>query len=212
MIFLSVLLLCCSAASAQRKAGRHKIVLEDPVGDVQENDGKPGKDVVKVSITSDGGSLTVVAELREEISYYLKDQMAGPVIELHFNTDNNDKTGGIPFWGTEKKGFEYQMNLMACIKYKNGGLATMGSLGDDIAGYCSSYSMYKYKQDKKMPESINSALESTQKDINGKEVEITIPYSEIGIKPGTRMRIAIRESDGPFTDDSYFPEVFFIVK
>jgi hypothetical protein len=193
-------------------AGRHKIELDDPVGDVQENDGKPGKDVVKLSITSDGENLHILAVLKEDVAIYLKDQLAGPVIEMHFNTDNNDATGGIAFWGKDKKGFEYQIDLVACIKYENGGLACLGGLGDKIEGFVSSYKIYEYEQDKKMPKNTNSALESTQKDITGKQVEITLPYSEIGIKSGGRMRISIRESDSSFDDKSYFPEVFFIIK
>ncbi|MBN2103394.1 hypothetical protein JW835_05060 [bacterium] len=213
--FLLLLMLCiCMAAVAfsQTVAGRHQIVLDDPVGDVQKNEGKPGKDVVKVSITSDGENLRITAELKKKVAYYLKNQLAGPVIEMHFNTDNNDATGGIAFWGKDKKGFEYQVDLVACIKYKNGGLACLGGLGDEIEGFCSSYKLCQYEQDKKMPKNINSTLNSVQKDITGKEVEITLPYSAIGIQSGVRMRIAIRESDSSYDDKSYFPEVFFIVK
>jgi hypothetical protein len=207
ILVMSVIL--TSAALSKTVAGRHKIELTNPTGDVLENDGKPGKDVVKVAIVSDGDSLRITAELKENVSEYLKDQIAGPVIEMHFNTDNNDKTGGIAFWGKNKKGFEYQVNLVACIRYENGGL---GGLGDKITGFCSSYKLYRYNQDKKQPENINNALEVTQNDITGKEVAITLPYSEIGIKSGDRIRISIRESDSTFDDASYFPQVFFIVK
>ena len=213
LIFSFVLIiLVTTTAFSQTVAGRYKIEVTDPVGDVQTNDGKPGKDVVKVTINSDGKDLRIMAELKENISYYLKDQMAGPVIEMHFNTDNMDATGGIAFWGKDKKGFEYQVDLVACIKYKSGGLACLGSAGSDIEGFCSSYKLYQYEQDKKMPKNINSALESTQKDITGKQVEITLPYSLIGIKSGSRIRISIRESDSSFDDKSYFPQVFLIIK
>lgn len=211
-VFIVFSLLLATAAFSQTVAGRHQIELDDPVGDVQENDGKPGKDVVKVSISSDGENLHITAELKKKVADYLKDQIAGPVIEMHFNTDNNDATGGIAFWGKDKKGFEYQVNLVACIKYENGGLACLGGLGGKIEGFCSSYKLYQYEQDKKMPKSINSALNATQEDITGKQVEITLPYSAIGIESGTRMRIWIRESDSSFDDESYFPQVFFIVK
>ena len=211
-VLLVFSILVTTAAFSQTVAGRHKIEVTDPAEDVQANDGKPGKDVVKVSINSDGKDLRILAELKENIDFYLKNQMAGPVIEMHFNTDNIDATGGIPFWGKNKKGFEYQMDLVACIKYKDGGLACLGSVGGEIEGYCSSYKLYKYEQDKKMPKNINSALESTQKDITGKQVEITLPYSLIGIKPGSRIRISIRESDSSFDDKSYFPQVFLIIK
>ena len=213
-LFLLLALFCliANAAFTQILAGRHEIELDDPIGDVEENEGKPGKDVVKVSITSDGENLHIIAELKENVAFYLTDQMAGPVIEMHFNTDNNEATGGIPFWGQEKKGFEYEVDLIACIKYKSGGLACLGAAGSDIEGFCSSYHLYEYEQDKKMPKSINSVLNSTQMDITGKQVEITLPYSLIGIESGTRMQIAIRESDSSYDNESYFPQVFFIVK
>jgi hypothetical protein len=212
LILLLLSVLFTTTAFTQMVAGRYNIELEDPVGDVQENEGKPGKDVVKVSITSDGENFHIMAELKEDIGFYLKDQMAGPVIEMHFNTDNNLKTGGIAFWGKDKKGFEYQVDLVACIQYENGGLACLGGLGDKIVGFISSYKIYEYEQDQKMPKNTASALNSTQEAITGKKVEITLPYSMIGIKSGDRTRISIRESDSYFDDRSYFPEVFFIVK
>ncbi len=206
---LSVLI--AGSAFSQVLLGKHQIELEDPAGDVRDEDGKPGKDVVKVSITSDGEKLRVVAELKEKASFYLMNQMAGPVIEMHFNTDNNERTGGIAFWGQKKTGYEYQVNLVACIRYTNG-MACLGAIEGKIEGFCSSYSIYQYEQDKKMPKSINDAIHSTQKDITGNQVEISLPYSLIGIKPGGRMRIAIRECDSSFDDQSYFPPVFFMIK
>jgi hypothetical protein len=212
LFILSALsILIAASAFTQVLLGRYKIELNDPVGDVRDDDGKPGKDVVKVSITSDGENLHVIAELKEKVAFYLMDQSAGPVIEMHFNTDNNERTGGIPFWGQKKKGYEYQVNLVACIKYKNG-MACLGALEGEIEGFCSSYTIYRYAQDEKLPKSINDAIHSTQKDIVGKQVEITLPYSLIGIKPGGRMQIAIRESDSSFDDKSYFPQVFFMIK
>jgi hypothetical protein len=203
--------LFAASAFSQVLLGKHKIELSDPAGDVRNDEGKPGKDVVKVSIASDGKSLHVIAELKENAAFYLTGQMAGPVIEMHFDTDNNERTGGIPFWGRNRKGYEYQVNLVACIKYKDG-MACLGALGGEITGFRSSYAIYRYAQGEKMPKSINDAIQSTQKDIAGKQVEITLPYSAIGIKSGGRMRIAIRESDSSFDDASYFPPVFFMIK
>ena len=59
-----------------------------------------------------------------------------------------------------------------------------------------------------MPKRINSAIESAQGDISGNTVEVTVPYELAGITPKGRARFSIRESDGPFNDESYFPEVF----
>ena len=67
LFVLSVLF--TTATFTQMVAGRHKIELDDPIGDVQENEGKPGKDVVKVSITSNGKNLHIIAELKENIEF-----------------------------------------------------------------------------------------------------------------------------------------------
>lgn len=208
---LGLFILITDLAFSQTVAGLYQIELNDPIGDVQVNEGKPGKDVVKVSIASDGENLQISAELKENVSCYLMDQMAGPVIEIHFNTDNNDATGGIAFWGKNKRGFECQIDLVACIKYKSG-LACLGAVEGVIEGFVSSYKIYKYEQDKKIPKNMNNALESTQKDITGKKVEITLPYSVIGIQSGKRIRMSIRESDSTYDDSSYFPQVFLIIK
>ncbi len=91
---------------------RHSVELKDAIGDVRNDDG-PGKDIVKVIINSDAKNLHITAVLKENASYYLK-QTAGYVMRLHFDTDNNPKTGGKPFW-SKKSGFEYQVGLTACI-------------------------------------------------------------------------------------------------
>ena len=67
-LLLAISFFISTSALAQTVAGRHKIELDDPIGDVQDNEGKPGKDVVKVSITSDGENLHIMAELKETIA------------------------------------------------------------------------------------------------------------------------------------------------
>ena len=80
LIILIILLTFITTAFTQTPAkpktvaGRHKIELDDPVGDVQENDGKPGKDVVKVSIVSDGENLTIIAELEKKLGEKIKNK------------------------------------------------------------------------------------------------------------------------------------------
>jgi len=200
-----------SSAFTQILKAKHSIKLNDAVGDIQDHRGDPGKDVVKVILKSDGKSLNVTAVLKENISYYLVNHQASPVITMHFDIDNDTTTGGKPFWG-KKSGFEYRVDLVACIKYKDGGLACLGSISAPIEGFCSSFKTYTYEQGKKSTKNIRSALESTQKDITGKQIEITFPYSEIDVTPGQPIRIAIREYDSSYDDKSYFPEVLFTLK
>jgi hypothetical protein len=44
--------------------------------------------------------------------------MAGPVLELYLDTDNNPQTGGTAYWGRDakppKRGFEYMAKLSVC--------------------------------------------------------------------------------------------------
>ncbi|MFC2169887.1 hypothetical protein ACFLRM_04915, partial [Acidobacteriota bacterium] len=110
-----------------------------------------------------------------------------------------------------KTGFEYKVSLVACIKYKEG-LACLGSVSGVIVGYCSSLRTDKYEEGTKSTKNIRNTLKSTQKDITEKQVEISFPYTEIGVVPGQVIRIAIREADSYFNDKSYFPEILFTIK
>ncbi len=55
-------------------------------------------------------------------------------------------------------------------------------------------------------------MQSPHKAIRGREVKMTLPYSEIGVSSGQVIRIAIREEDSTFDEKSYFPEVLFTLK
>jgi len=200
-----------SSAFAQVIKARHSVKLDDPIGDVRDQEDEASMDVVKVTIHSDGKYLHVTAVLKEKISYYLEEHKADEVISLHFDTDNNAETGGQAFWG-KKSGLEHKVSLVACIQYADGGLACMGSVGGEISGYISSLNTYTYEQGKKSPKRNRSSLESTQKEITDKEIEIKFPYSDIGATSGQTIRVVIRESDSFFNEESYFPEVLFTLK
>ena len=212
-ISIVVIFLCfaMSSAFAQVIKAKHTVKLDDPIGDVRDQEDEPSMDVVKVTIHSDGKHLHVTAVLKEKISYYLEEHKADEVISLHFDNDNNAETGGQAFWG-KKSGFERKVSLVACIQYVDGGLACMGSVGGKISGYISSLNTYTYEQGKKSPKRNRSSLESTQKEITDKEIEIKFPYSDIGVASGQTIRVVIRENDSFFNDESYFPEVLFTLK
>ena len=211
VFIIIILIFMTHSALAQMVKAKHAVELEDPVGDVRDQGDEPSMDVVKVSITSDGKNIQVIAVLKETISYYLEEHKADEVISLHFDIDKNAETGGLAFWG-KKAGFEHKVSLVACIQYENGGLACMGSVGGKITGYISSLSTYAYEQGKKSPKRNRSSLESTQKAITDKEIEIEFPYRDIGVSSGQSIRMVIRESDSFFNDESYFPEVLFTLK
>ncbi len=211
LFWILTVLLSAVMVSAQVQEAKHKVELEDPVDDVRISNGKPGMDIVKMAMATDGQDFHVEVILKETIDTYLREGMAGDVLEMHFDTDNDQTTGGKPFWG-KREGFEFLVSLVACIRYENGGLACMGGLGDEIEGFCTSYKTKAYEQGSKSTKDLRSSLESTQKDIVGKRIELVFPYTEIGVKPGQKVRIALRESDSSFNDDSYFPEILLTLK
>lgn len=194
---------------------RHSVELKDAAGDVKGDGKGPGKDVVKVSINSDGKNLRVKAVLKDEISHYLTKGLAGDVIVLHFDTDNNPKTGGKLFW-SKSTGFEYKVGLRACIKYQDGGMACSGGLkGSEPSEFVSGYNTEKYEQGKTSSKGIHDVFwisKSPHETIKGGDVGITFPYSEIGAASGQTVRVVIEEQDSAYDEKRYFPEVLLTLK
>ncbi|MEK6692278.1 MAG: hypothetical protein AABY44_02490 [Nitrospirota bacterium] len=214
-IVMFLLVFVSQAPFAETLKARHSVELKDAAGDVQSDSKGPGKDVVKVVINSDGKNLRVKAVLKDEISHYLTKGLAGDVLTLHFDTDNNSKTGGKLFWG-KSTGFEYKVGLAACIKYQNGGMACSGGLkGSEPSEFVSGYNTEKYEQGKTSSKGIHDVFwisKSPHETIKEREVGITFPYSEIGVSSGQTVRIVIEEQDSTYDEKRYFPEVLLTLK
>lgn len=203
VLWILILLVAASLSAADAK---HKVVLDDPAGDAQEQgDGGPGKDIVKLTIESTGSSLDVTLELADDAAHYLKGHQAGGVAEMNLDTDGDPATGGIAWWNDEA-GFEYVVTIRTCIKYE-GGHACAGALGGvPEKGYYSSFMVKRYKEGTKQASDTHDDpfWKSPTQPIDGNLVKVSIPYDELGLKPGGTVRMLIREVDGDFRD-SYFP-------
>lgn len=214
-IVLFLLVFVSQASFAETLKAKHSVEFKDAASDVLDNDGQPGKDVVKVSINSNGKNLRVKAVLKDEISHYLTKGLAGDVLTLHFDIDNNSKTGGKLFWG-KSTGFEFKVGLAACIKYQNGGMACSGGLkGSEPSEFVSGYNTEKYEQGKTSSKGIHDVFwisKSPHETIKGREVGITFPYSEIDASSGQTVRIVIEEQDSTYDEKRYFPEVLLTLK
>ncbi len=197
-------------AGAESIKATHFVELKDAQGDVR-NLSDPGKDVVKVSIKSDGKHLDVTVTLKDDIKHYLEGHMAGAVIQIHFDTDNNPNTGGKIFW-TKNTGFEYVISLRSCIRYKNGE-ACVGGLGGPSTGFFSSYATKQYNQGETSTKNIHDLMwKSPREDITGNIVKTKIPYTEIGAAPGQTVRMVIEEKDSRNPKEGYSPDIIFILK
>jgi hypothetical protein len=184
--------------------------LTDPAGDVKD---KTGKDILKVSVSSDGKNIKAAVTLKDDISKTISGTMApGEVLEMYFDTDSKDTTGGKPFWGN-KKGFEFGSTLMGCIEYEGGSSACLGGAGTKIKSFFTTTETIKYtKAGANDNDSIDHFWDLPRVPLQGNKLEGSVPYEKIGVKSGQTIRVVLRESDGGFDDKSYFPDVWLMLK
>jgi len=199
-------------AVAEIQKAEHNAVLTDPANDVREGT-DPGKDVVKVLIDSDGTNLTITTVLAKEAKYYLKGHTAGDVIRLNLDTDNDTTTGGKPFL-YDTPGFEYLIEVGACIEYEGGGVVCAGGMkGAKEVNYFSTYTLKKYTKGSST-ERISEAFHWKDRgmDIKGKNVVVKLPYSLMNLKSGQKVRFAVEEKDDASFKKKYMPEVLLTLK
>ena len=211
ILVLTIGMVCvANFTSAESIKATHSFELEDAEGDVS-NQSDPGKDVVKVSIKTDGKHFFIAVTLKNNIKHYLEGHKAGTVVQFHLDTDNDQDTGGKIFW-TKNTGFEYLIGIRSCIKYKNGE-ACMGALGGPSTGFFSSYSIKKYDQGGTSANNIHDFMwKSPREDISENIVMTQIPYAEIGVVSGQTIRIVIEEKDSKKPKEAYSPDILFKLK
>jgi len=204
---LVVLAFAVEASGAELKQAKGEITLEDAAGDVQpmsSSSGEhPGRDVVKLRLASDGKDLTIAATLAGDMS----GTFASDVIRLYVDKDNDAATGAGASW-TKQTGFEWKVELLGCIEYENGASACVGGAGDKATAY---YAVAKVT-DNASGQSAKSVWELPKTPIQGKVVEAKVPYAELGVASGQTVRLYARESNGPYDESSYFPEVALTLK
>jgi hypothetical protein len=207
------LVLWAGNVHAQIQEATHKVELSDAADDVQARGNNPGKDVVKVILDTDGKNLNVTVVLAEEAEFYLKGHQAGDVIEVLLDVDSKESTGGKPVF-YPKSGFEFQIEVGACIEYENGGMACSGGLQNTKEiNYFSTYALQKFTGGSDM-ELISEPFnwKDRGKDIQGNRIEVSIPYAAMQLAPGQSVRIAVKENDDATFKEEYLPEVLLTLK
>lgn len=187
--------------------------LTDPAGDVRAGSTSDGErqpfDVVHLTLTSDGKDILVSATLKDKPGDF-----ATSVVTLYFDTDNKKSTGVQTFW-SKQPGFEYQSELDACIKYTNGGSACVGAMGGKDAKIQSRYAVAdvsKFGATSMDRNTVRSSFDAAETPIDDKVVQGKIAYADLGLKPGSVVRILARESDGEYDASADFPEVLLKLK
>jgi hypothetical protein len=204
------------------KKAAGSIELTDPIGDIESlhsSDGKdyPGYDTVKLTLASDGKTLTISATLHDSPGRF-----ASEVLELFFDTDNKAGTGAQMVF-PEIGGFEYKAQLDACIDFSDKSSACVGSTSDAKAKATAHYAAIdlsrftgKGPYDK---EDVVDALgfpgsKASAKTPIGSDLVVrgTIDYADLKVKPGQTIRILVREGSSSTGLSGYFPEILLTLK
>jgi hypothetical protein len=172
-----------------------QLTLEDEVGDAEpygSSDGPiPGRDLVRLELDSDGERLELRATLAEPVSGTL----ATDVVELYLDTDLDAATGEKPPFG-EESGFEKKVELAVCITYRNGAMACAGGAGNEVKQYSAAATV----EDLATGKDATGIFDVEQFPIEGAVVAASVPYADLGVRAGQRLRVYAHEVDGRMGD------------
>jgi len=205
---LAALIIAATAlvGTAEQSTQSH-VSLDDPTGDVQPMSSSsgdiPGRDVIKLEIASDGQNLIVTVTLADDVSGTL----ANDVVQMFIDTDGDPATGASAVWG-DKSGFEQKVELHACVKYSNGASACAGGGGSTATGY---YAVAT-AENTETGQTAQSIFDVPETPIEGRVISSKVPYADLGVRSGQTIRIYARESNGPYDESAYFPEIALTLK
>lgn len=222
-IWMAGLLLAAGTRLQAAPAAAGKAVasvdLTDPAGDVRPMNG-PGndRDVVKLSLASDGTNLLASATIAEDEH----GDIASSVVQLYIDSDNNAATGGAAQWGKDakppKEGYEYLGRLSICMAYNENIGACAGGASVPPKSRHERVELDKFKGEtgKEFSFSTTSMVISgtggpAGAPFTGRVLHGKIPYTALGAKSGQVLRISPRES-GVAGAESFFPDVLLALK
>jgi hypothetical protein len=186
-------------AHAQKAAAQSVVTLKDAAGDVRGKD-DDNLDVVAVGLDSDGKSLLVSATLAADVSALMSKRNASDALRMFIDTDDNPATGGEITWAAGRKGYDTEVDAYSCLKYANGE-ACMGGLGGKPTGYFTSYGIQKWKKqgdNGSFEMELMPGSEGSTGTAAGRTLKVAVPYAKLGLRAGQTIRVAVRESDGPY--------------
>lgn len=196
--------LCVAApAHAQKAAAQTTVTLKDAVGDVRGKD-DDNLDVVAVGLDSDGKNLLISTTLAADVATLMSKRNASDVLRVFIDTDDNPATGGEITWAAGRKGYDTELDAYSCLKYANGE-ACMGGMSGAHTGNFTSYGIQKWKNGSFAMEVMPGSDGSTGTAV-GKVLKVSVPYAKLGVRAGQTIRVAVRESDGPYDATAVMPD------
>ena len=192
----------------------------DPVGDVMKiNDPGDDRDVVKLTLGSDGTDILVSATIAEDEH----GSTASSVVELFIDADQDTKTGGVARAGEDltprKEGYEYRARLSVCIAWNE----NIGSCaGGPPVPPKSRHVRLVLDQFTGSPGKVLDVTNSTEirpgtgpagPAFKGRVLEGKVPYAAIDAKPGQVVRISAWEAGSTMgSHTNFFPDVLLALK
>jgi hypothetical protein len=212
------LLAAAGGAAAGPQSAQECLELIDPAGDIRpistSGGERPGFDVLKLSICSDGKMLRIKTLLKEPPGSF-----ASSVLLLYFDTDNDPATGARLQSFGQPGGFEYWAELQACIEFDNGMVACVGGsrtakVKKRFAGM--NLRRFRGKQEHEA-EWVMDAMgfpgrkPAPKTPIQGRTVLASFDYASLGVKPGQTVRILVSEACAP-RSKSLFPTILLTLQ
>lgn len=195
------------------------VELADPAGDVIRING-PGndRDVVKLSLASDGTNLVVSATIAEDEH----GSIAASVVDLYIDSDGDAKTGGRARWGEDatppRQGYEYRGRLGVCLAWNENIGSCAG--GPDVPPK-SRHDRLELDKFKGTPEQdfgfdtsttvVAATGRPADAPFSGRVLRGTVPYTALGARSGQVLRISARETSGNGAK-GFFPDVLLALQ
>jgi hypothetical protein len=213
---------------AETRRATGMIELSDPAGDVDPvrtlRDGvetmKPGLDIIKLSITSDGKQISFATTLAGAPG------VGSGFLQLFFDTDRSVKTG-MTLLNPEIAGFDLGGELDVCADYSDRSSSCIGGPMDAKAKVEGRYAMLRLNRYKGKDRSdgvvpvveyhaFSPATEAAKVPIAGTVVQGSLDYTSLKVKSGQTIRILARESNSGSTSQGewkgFFPEIQLTLK
>ncbi|HBG60236.1 MAG: hypothetical protein A2Y03_05505 [Omnitrophica WOR_2 bacterium GWF2_38_59] len=188
------------------------IIINDEVGDISRNS-KCSHDIKTIYTKTVPGYLIFKAVTETNISKCLQAaNMAGAVMEVYIDADNDRSTGQNTFWG-KIPGFEFHIKLLAGIDYGNQGFITEGRLNNqDPIDFFASHDVGDCTDSSLCFTKIINSLDNdaiSNSELGDNFISAKIPIEKLGLTPGKKIRLIFRESgskdikEGSFSQEKY---------
>ncbi|MBU0468537.1 MAG: hypothetical protein KJ736_05675 [Candidatus Omnitrophica bacterium] len=173
------------------------IIINDEIDDVSKNS-KCSHDIKTIYAKTTPGYLIFKAITENNIYECLEaSNMAGAVMEVYIDADNNKSTGQNTFWG-KFPGFEFHVKLLAGIDYGNQGIVTEGRLTNQYPlDFFASHNVGDCKESSLCFSAIINSFDDTtisNSELGDHFISAKIPIEKLALEPGQKIRLIFRES------------------